>query len=570
MPRLVICLGILLIGLTLMAQQPLSHPKKMYVSPEGKLYVQRDLPVYLWLSTSPSENSEKNRLWSEVTKAYSNPMYFDANGYNTFRSPSAVDTATKKVILPMRDIVFEVYSDGKAPVTKVDYGNTKLFSINNKLYTGGGTLITLSASDDLSGVENIYFSVNGSAFQPYLEAIRIEDEKEYGIKYYAADNVGNVENLHEVLLVYDKTPPVTKLNVVGDRFENILSGRSKIELITEDKTAGVKSIFYSIDSGSSKVYSLPIPAAYLSQDEHIISYYSADHVGNTETSQNFTFYVDKTPPTIIEEVLGKSFFSGGKEFSSGKSRLKLTSFDNKAGVKEVRYSVNNGEYQLYDSPVFLTQSAGNLIIKSYAVDNVNNRSNSQTANEKTNIPYIDLTGPELGHSFEGPQFQSRDTIFINTNTKIRLRGFDYEAGFNRIEYSVNGSNPSEYTTPFSIENEGFSTIDYTGFDNVDNTSGSAFSVKVDNSGPILGYTFGTSLLRKESGIEVYPSHTVLFFSATDKVVGFQRMTYTLNSGKPLEYTGMIKDLPKGKNELTITAIDKLGNSSEKTITFIIE
>jgi hypothetical protein len=66
-------------------------------------------------------------------------------------------------------------------------------------------------------------------------------------------------------------------------------------------------------------------------------------------------------------VLGKSFFSGGKEFSSGKSRLKLTSFDNKAGVKEVRYSVNNGEYQLYDSPVFLTQSAGNLIIKSYAV-----------------------------------------------------------------------------------------------------------------------------------------------------------------------------------------------------------
>jgi hypothetical protein len=159
----------------------------------------------------------------------------------------------------------------------------------------------LSASDDLSGVENIYFSVNGSAFQPYLEAIRIEDEKEYGIKYYAADNVGNVENLHEVLLVYDKTPPVTKLNVVGDRFENILSGRSKIELITEDKTAGVKSIFYSIDSGSSKVYSLPIPAAYLSQDEHIISYYSADHVGNTETSQNFIFTLIRLPRPLLRK-----------------------------------------------------------------------------------------------------------------------------------------------------------------------------------------------------------------------------------------------------------------------------
>jgi hypothetical protein len=68
MPRLVICLGILLIGLTLMAQQPLSHPKKMYVSPEGKLYVQRDLPVYLWLSTSPSENSEKTGCGARLQK----------------------------------------------------------------------------------------------------------------------------------------------------------------------------------------------------------------------------------------------------------------------------------------------------------------------------------------------------------------------------------------------------------------------------------------------------------------------------------------------------------------------
>jgi hypothetical protein len=328
------------------------------------------------------------------------------------------------------------------------------------------------------------------------------------------DNVGNAEAVHEQTLVLDKSAPVTKLEVDGDRYENILSGRSKIVLTTEDKSSGITAIYYAIDSSSQKVYASPILAAYLSQDDHSLNYFAVDHVGNKEQPQTFSFYVDKTPPTIIEDVMGKSYFTGGKEFSSGKSRLKLTSFDNKAGVKEVRYSVNNGEYQLYDNPVFLTQSSGNLLIKSYAVDNVNNRSTSQTANERTSIPYIDLTGPELGHSLIGPQFTTRDTVFISKQTKIQLKAIDNEAGLNHIEYSVNGSNPLDFTEPFTLDEEGFNTIDFTGFDNVDNTNASAFSVKTDNTGPIIGITFGTSSLRKEGNIEVYPAHTVIFLTAT--------------------------------------------------------
>ncbi len=497
-------------------------------------------------------------------------MYLDVDGFNSIRSPSAVDTITKKTVFPLQDIVFEVYADGVAPKTKINYGDTKLHTAEKKLHTGSGTLITLSAIDKISGIENIYYSINESPYKPYSQALGINEENEFRIKYYAADNVGNVESIHEVTLVYDKSAPVTKLEVEGDRYENVLSGRSKIALTSEDKATGIQAIYYTIDSGNQKVYNTPVLAANLTQDEHTMSYYAVDQVGNKEIIQNFTFYVDKTAPTIIEEVIGKSFFSGGKEFSSGKSRLKLTSFDNKAGVKEVRYSVNSGEYQLYDSPVFLTQSAGNLLIKSYAVDQVNNRSNSQTANDRTSIPYIDLTGPELGYAFEGPQFQSRDTLFISKDTKIRLRGTDYEAGLNHIEYSINGSNPIEYTSSFNIENEGFSTIDYTGFDNVDNTSGGAFSIKIDNTGPAVSYTFGTSQLRKESELYIYPVHTVIFLAATDKVVGFQRMSYKLNGGAPQEYLGIIRNLPKGHNEIVVNAFDKLGNSNELIVNFIIE
>ena len=48
------------------------------------------------------------------------------------------------------------------------------------------------------------------------------------------------------------------------------------------------------------------------------------------------------------------------------------------------------------------------------------------------------------------------------------------------------------------------------------------------------------------------------------------MTYALNDGVAKEYTGMIKDLPKGNNRMVIKAYDNLGNSRESEIQFIIE
>ncbi len=570
MSRLILFFVIVVAVQPIFSQEPLDHKKKTYTDPDGKLFIQKGLPIYVWMSTDKGEVSEKYKLWSEETPRYSNPMYLDAEGYNSFRSPSAVDKTTHKIIYPIQDIVFEIYADGIDPKTSVDFGGAALYKSDGVIHLGVNAEITLTATDATSGVEDIYISTDGSEFKPYSGTIAIDIEKEYSIKYYAVDNVGNVENVHVINLLYDKTAPVTKHQIQGDFYEDILSGRSKIELISEDKGAGNKTIYYSIDDGVEKVYKSPVLVAYLSQDDHSIKYYAKDQVGNVEAIKTYGFYVDKTPPTIIEEIMGKSFFSGGKEYSSGKSRLKLTSFDNKAGVKEVRYSVNSNEYELYDKPVFLTQSSGNILIKSYAVDRVNNRSNSQTANEKTSIPYIDLTGPELSHVFIGPKFSTRDTFFINQETKIILKGSDSEAGLNRIEYSLNGSNPREYTEAFLMQKEGYSVVDYTGFDNVDNTSGKSFGFKVDNSGPEISEAFGTTYLRSEGGLKVYPAHVILFLIATDRVVGLQKISYSLNDATEREYAGLIKNLPKGENIIKVIAYDKLGNTSNHKVQFIVE
>jgi len=77
------------------AQTQLKHEKKIYVSPEGKVFVNKHLPIYVKISTSPDDKSPSVTLPSIITAKYANPMYFDSEGRNTLRSPWAVDTSTK-------------------------------------------------------------------------------------------------------------------------------------------------------------------------------------------------------------------------------------------------------------------------------------------------------------------------------------------------------------------------------------------------------------------------------------------------------------------------------------------
>ena len=576
MNRFILFLAAFLILPVLHAQERPGYEKKVYTAPDGKIYINKSLPIYLRFSTSPDDDAKTYLLRSEVTTKYSNPMYLDTEGYNTFRSPSAVDTVTKKVVYPLQDIIFEVYSDSRAPVTSIDYGGAKTYKKNDKLYVSGMVKLTLKSSDAMSGVENIYYSIDKAPYQAYTDILNLEQEKEYLIKYYAVDNVGNVEDLHELTIVIDKSAPKTGYEIKGDFYKNIISARSKIILKSEDGAGiGITGIYYSIDDGVEKQYVTPVTGSFLSQGEHKITFYAKDNVNNTEEVKVFEFYVDKTPPVIVQEILGKSFFSGGKEYSSGRSQLKLTTFDNKAGIKEVYYSLNNGEYQKYERPFFLSNVTGNLTVKAYALDNVNNKTESIESGDKTTLPYIDLTGPSVKYGFSGPVFVFRDTVYISARTRILLKATDSESGLERIEYAIDGDSVRIYQSEFSIEKQGVHNIYITGYDNVENTSSSQFVLHVDNTGPEIYSRFsikptGTKTMGDKI-VEEYPSHVVLFLSSTDGVVGFDQMFYSVNGTQEKKYAGLINYFPKkGDYNVKVRAQDKLGNETQKDIEFIID
>ena len=574
MNRFIVLLAGLLISAFIHGQDQLNHEKKIYVSPEGKTYINKSLPLYLRIATSPDENAKTWLLHSEETSKYANPMYLDTEGYNTFRSPSAVDTVTKKVVYPIQDIIFEVYSDSRAPVTRIDYGEAKTYSKENKLFVNGRVELTLTSTDAMSGLENIYCSIDKAPYTRYSGPLKLEDEKEYQIKYYAVDNVGNVEPLHELVINIDKSTPTTVHEISGDLHENVISARSKITLKSDDGSGiGTESILYKIDDGQEKKYVSPILAAYLGQGDHKLTYYAVDKVNNREEDNVFEFYVDKTPPVIVQEIIGKSFFSGGKEYSSGRSQLKLTTFDNKAGIKEVYYSLNAGEYQKYERPVYLSNVTGRLTVKAYALDNVNNKKESIESGDKTSMPYVDLAGPIIKHHFNGPVFIYRDTVFISRNTKIGLTASDSESGLERIEYKIDDDSVRIFQDEFSVKESGIHNVFITCYDNVENSSPSQFVLIVDNKGPEIFATFSVNpsgkLTLTDKVLDVYPSHAVLFLSSTDDVVGFDQMLYSVKGAPEKKYAGGISNFVIGEYNIVIRADDKLGNETKKDIAFFI-
>lgn len=187
-----------LIGLS-KSQEQIPVEQKVAFGQDGKLFINKDLGVYLWLSTSPEEGASKIRLISDSSKKQTNPMYFDTEGYNTVRSPSAVDTSSKRVVFPLRDIIFEVYSDSRVPTTKIKIeGKLKGYQDSNKKYKGE-VRVSLSAFDKTSGVEEIFISVNGEAYKKYIDPISLKEQASYTIKYYSTDKVGNREEAKSIM-----------------------------------------------------------------------------------------------------------------------------------------------------------------------------------------------------------------------------------------------------------------------------------------------------------------------------------------------------------------------------------
>ncbi len=568
---------------SMFAQQPLQHEKRWYVAPDSTFYINWELPIYLRLATSPDPNAPTHLLQSKTSPQYSNPMYFE-KGYNTIRSPWRIDPKTRQVILPKTDVVFDIYADADAPVTRATYKEAPRFYKGGTLYYGKGLVVSLKSKDALSGVEKTYYSVNGENFKEYTKNFELDKEGEYSVKYYAADNVGNAEKVKEDKFVVDVTAPKSTLELSGDFKGNKISPRTKIILSSTDDLSGVKHTYYSIDGQPAKIYTKPISAAFLSDGEHSFIFYAIDNVNNnnmddnnldnTLTLKKNLISDSKAPETSIK--INGDYYKGKYEYVSERSKVELSATDKPSGVLAIQYGIDRTINTTYSEPFALPNKKGIHTVNYNALDELNN-----TAKVKTHFYYMDNVAPTTGITYKYPQFFNRDTLFINKNTKIKLFAGDYESGVQKIEYSIDGGNFQTYDKEFNIPSEGYHTIKFRSTDRVNNVENEKTSnCLVDNNAPNIYVNFSIESIGTDTKdgqkYNIYPTYTQLYIGATDRYSGTEKIYYSINGGPKQLYISA-RDIAQRKliakegfYTITVTAVDKLGNESKKEVKFFIK
>ncbi len=574
---------------TVSGQKQLQHQKSKYVDENGRFYINKHLPVYLRMAIEPQKESKSWLLKSQVTKEYSNPMYFPNEGYNIIRSPWCVDPDTRNVVIPRKYVVFEVYADGIAPSTTPRFSNSIKYTDFKKVYYNDDLKINFKTYDKVSKTKATYYSLNGADFESTKEPVEFisRNEIQYKLKYYSVDNVGNVEDVEETEFIIDREPPETRYILRGvAEGENVLSWDSYILLKSKDKLSGVKQIYYAMDGGSPVVYKDKITFENLDGGEHYIDFYAVDNVGNSDqkdksdsldasTINYFKFIVDKKGPEVSLRIEGDQY-QGKYLYISERTKFTVKSADKESGTAIIYYGIDRAaKSKKFDRPFSVTSRKGIHRINYTAMDNVKNM-----APAKYEVVYLDNEPPATSIDYKYPQFFDRDTLFISDKTPIALYPRDGESGIKTLEYSIDGESYQEYDNPFTIQNGGYHTITFKATDNVNNQEQKKESeIVVDNTSPVIYANFNIKPIREEEyegeKYPVYPTYTRIYIGATDRFSGTENIYYSIN-GSPMRKYATAKSISDA-NLLTeenfyivkIAAEDKLGNRSEKDIKFLI-
>lgn len=566
-----------LFPLLVVAQEQTKHEPKRYVDENGRLFWNKKLPVYIRIASSPTD--EGLLMKSEETAEFTNPYYLDTEGKNRIRSRWAVDKETKKTVYPQMEVIWEVYADGLPPVSNIIFKNKAKYQKKGQSYFGDSLEIEIKSKDAVSGVKEIYYSLNGEAYKLYNGPIKIDQEGALTIKYYAVDNVGNVEKPKEKRFTADISGPKTFYTITGIAQGEIIATTTKIYLNSEDSMSGVSQTYYKIDDKKEVLYKpgTHIPISGLADGSHKLTIYSIDKVGNKEEPTVVPFYLDRTAPIIAADILGDRYLMGEKIFFSGRTKMKLTAVDNKAGVENIFYSVNNGEFEKYSQPFYLPSIPGIHTVKYYATDKMSNdsRAGKSSAEKYKHVVsriYVDLSGPLLSYNMVGPQYKTRDTLFISPKTQIKFNATDKESGLKKISYSINNeSEELEYNNHLSINEQGYKHIVYYGYDNVNNRNRKELFVYVDAVGPEIKYNFSIAPQGYKEGLPVYPPHTSLFLGAIDQLIGAKNLYYKINNGPERKYTFYITGFKKdAMNIVEIKAKDYLANETTTEVKFYVE
>ncbi len=312
--------------------------------------------------------------------------------------------------------------------------------------------VKLTATDNLSGVDATYYSVNGGAQQTYdrTTGIVLSTDGTHTIEFWSVDGAGNKEDANTATVQIDKTAPTIKGAISSTpNAAGWYSGSVTVTFICNDgEGSGLATCSESVTVTSEGA----------NQSVEGVVY---DVAGNKATATVGGINIDTTAPSLSGAPTAKP---NGNGWYNGDVTINWTAGDKLSGVAaQPANSVVTGE-------------GNNLGATASVSDKAGNRTEASVSGIQ-----IDRTKPKTTVTLPGTDGANGWYV---TNPAVSLSVSDNLSGVDKTFYSVDGGAAQEYTKPVVIEN-GTHTFTYWSVDRAGNAEDRAaeLTFKVDTTKP---------------------------------------------------------------------------------------
>jgi hypothetical protein len=161
--------------------------------------------------------------------------------------------------------------------------------------------VTLTANDNLSGVQSTFYQVDGGATQTYAGPFVVSAAGQHTINYWSVDNLGNTEATHSQVVKIDTAGPVVTasanpataakgpkavLVIISGSVTDALSGVGSVSFnVTDEYGATQPSGAVTLQANGTYSFTLSLPATRQGWDKdghlYVIVVSSTDQAGNS-------------------------------------------------------------------------------------------------------------------------------------------------------------------------------------------------------------------------------------------------------------------------------------------------
>ncbi|WP_139368107.1 OmpL47-type beta-barrel domain-containing protein [Priestia abyssalis] len=488
------------------------------------------------------EGDDVTVSWEPVTNAESYNVYKVVNG-ELVLVENTRETSITVENLEAGDYEFRVVPVTSSGEEGEKYGTVNVeaeqFDIEPPVTTSnlstewhkGEVTAELTATDNLSGVAQTFYSVNGSEFAEGT-TFMVKEKGINKVSFYSVDKAGNVEEAKTVEVKIDNTVPETVSNVSDKWYQ----GEVAVELRAIDDLSGVAQTLYSVNGSQ---FAEGTTFTVKKEGINKVSFYSVDKAGNVEEAKTVEVKIDNTTPETVSNVSDKWY--------QGEVTVELTATDNLSGVAQTFYSVNGSEF--VEVTAFTVKEEGINKVSFYSIDYAGNVEEAKTVEVK-----VDVNGPETASNVSDKWYQGEVNVELTTTDDL--------SGVAKTFYSVNSSEFVEGTV-FTVKEEGINKVSFYSVDNAGNVEeAKTVEVKIDKTAPAISWD-----LVDEYELD---SKLIVSYDAKDDLSRIVVETLTINGEEVAKGAAFSLDQP-GHYDVKLVVTDEAGwtTTLEKTVTVYI-